>query len=400
MEKDVTIIGIDGGATKVSAWNVIYDEVTSGFALGEINVQKSYREIPGFIPDFKPVELSVQLKENEQNDIRPTKDEEQQAAVYVEACAQVVEEMVKRTGQSRILIGIGMPGIKTADKRGIAVVANGPRMLNYAEHLEGRLSIKRIELARPIAHIGSDADYCGIGENYAAEGAFRPINNGYYLGGGTGVADALKLDGKLLPFDQTKSWLAKSWEMKTESGISLEKFASAGGIQSLYAQQAGQSVEQLNQDGIYPLQIARMAADGDANARQTFKMVADSLSMLLFERITTLFAGWQGFFSFVNPNRAPLSDQHPYLGKLFDRLVIGQRLGELFDSPAGQEVLRAPVLEKLKHSIETSAILSDDAKAHYANLDKIVITSRLREAPALGAGIDAVLAAGWLNETV
>ncbi len=394
MEKDFIVIGIDGGATKVSAWNVRFDPDGSNFSLGDVNIQRSYRDIPGFIPDFTPVDLGTQLKEFEHNNIHPTADEEQQGAVYVEACAQVVEEIAARFQSSRVLIGIGMPGIKTADKRGIAVVANGPRMLHYARDLESRLTLKHIELVQPIAHIGSDADYCGIGENYAAQGAFRDVQNAYYLGGGTGVADALKLNGELLPFDQTKTWLAKSWEMKNASGISLEKFASAGGIQGIYANLAGKSVDELNQSGIYPLQIAEMAAGGDATAQETFRQVAESLSMLLFERITTLFAGWQEFFEFVNPNRAALTPEHPYLGQRFERMVIGQRLGELFDSAAGKQVLREPVIAQLQRLITESPVLDQTAKEHYAQMDHIVVTSRLREAPALGAGIDAVLSAG------
>lgn len=391
MSNDFITIGIDGGASKVSAWLVEKEKSGPGYRLGELHAEKSYKEIPGFLPGFKPVDIATQLKEFEQNAVRPTADEEQQAAVYIEACAEVVEMIAESTGNKKLLIGIGMPGIKTPDKRGIAVVANGPRMINYAKDLEQRLALKQLYLIRPVSHLGSDADYCGIGENYAAEGLFNDIQNGYYLGGGTGVADALKLKGELLPLDQTKSWLAKTWEMKNARGLSLERFASAGGIQSLYAQRCGTDVSELNAQGIYPLQIADKALnDGEEAARQTMEEVAENIAALLFERIITLHNGWQNTFTFVNPNRPELSAEHPYLGSIFERIIIGQRLGELFDSPAGEIIVRRPVLKELSRLIGASS-LPQTAKAHYADLEKILVTSRLREAPALGAGIDAIL---------
>jgi len=391
MSQDFFLIGIDGGATKVSAWQVVADDSAHGFRLGQLHAEKSYKEIPGFIEDFKPVAITTQLKEFEQKSIRPTADEEQQGAVYIEACAQVVETIAGRSGTKPLILGIGMPGIKTPDKRGIAVVANGPRMLNYAQNLEERLALKHLRLAQPVSHLGSDADYCGIGENYAADGLFSGVQNAYYLGGGTGVADALKLKGLLLPLDQTKTWLAKTWEMKNARGISLERFASAGGIQSLYAERCGKEISVLNEEGIYPLQIAELALNGsDQAARHTMEDVALNIADLLFERIVTLHSGWQNSFAFVNPNRPALSGNHPYLGGLFERIIIGQRLGQLFDSAAGSKTVRQPVLNRLDRLLAASA-LPQEAKRHYAKLDTIIVTSRLREAPALGAGIDAIL---------
>ena len=384
------LLGIDGGATKVSAYQVLVtDEQT--FTLGTAHAEKSYSEIPGHVSHFKPVDIPTQLKERDEGKINLTAEEKQQGAVYVEATAVVIEQLVEQTGNNQILIGIGMPGLKTPDQRGIEVVANGPRILNYASMLEERLALKKIGLVAPIHRIGSDADYCGIGENYSSDGLFRDVQNAYYLGGGTGVADALKLKGELVFFDQIKPWMAKSWEMKSDDGRSLERFASAGGIQALYAEFAGKEVAELNAQKIYPLQIAVLAANGDEAAGKTFDLVVKNLALLLFERITTLFAGWQGLFTFVNPNRPALSSEHPYKGLLFDRIILGQRLGELLDSPAGQKVLKAPLFEQLARHIQASPVLDERAKTHYAQPETFVVTSRLREAPALGAGIDAYL---------
>ncbi len=389
MNKDILIIGIDGGATKVSAWEVLYDESAGMFQLGKANAQRSYRDIPGYISNFRPVPVNEQLSQRDAHKVISTADEEQQETVYVEACAQVIEAITQETGKTLILAGLGMPGLKTEDKRGIAVVANGPRMLRYSDLLEERLQLSNIEFAAPIHHLGSDADYCGIGENYSPEGRFKDVQNAYYLGGGTGVADALKLNGKLIPFDQTKNWMAKSWEMKSPDGRSLERFASAGGIQSIYADLSGREKDTLDAEGLYPLQMAERIERDDPVAAQTFQLVVEQLAQLLYERISTLYAGWQGNFEFMNPNRPPLSSDHPFKGGVFQRIILGQRLGDLANSAHGRKYLFHPLLERLQQLIRESGALDTKAKTHYKDLGTILVTSLLREAPALGAGIDA-----------
>jgi predicted NBD/HSP70 family sugar kinase len=389
--KDILLIGIDGGATKVSGWQVIADEDTRTFKLGSLNSSKSYKEIPGFLADFKPVVVTDQLSERDIGNIGPTHAEEQQESVYVEACARVIEDLYKKNSGKKILLGIGMPGLKTEDRRGICVIANGPRMLHYSDRLEERLALKDIEFLTPLHHLGSDADYCGIGENYADDGLFRFVKNAYYLGGGTGVADAMKLNGELLPFDLIKDWLAKTWEMKSADGRSLERFTSVGGMQAVYAEISGKKISELNKRNIYPLQIVELAAKGDGAAQEMIELAAQNLSLLFFERITSLYTGSQGIFQFVNPNRSQLNKQHPYLKNVFDCIIIGQRLGELFETDFGKQVLRNPVIEKLSVLISNSEKLNNEAKEHYANLNNLIKTSKLREAPALGAGIDAYL---------
>ncbi len=391
MEKKTLLIGIDGGATKVSVWDIKFKKSSGTFSLGTANASILYREIHRYNPDFSPVDLPTQLKERDSEKIQTSVVEDEQAAVYVEACAQAVRAIVRKTTCSDILIGIGMPGLKTPDKRGIAVVANGPRMLHYADNLEKRLADMNIRLQAPISHLGSDADYCGIGENYAEDGKFRKVINAYYLGGGTGVADAMKLDGKLITFDNAKSWLAKTWEMKSAEGLPLERVTSVSGIQKTYAEIALKQVEDLNEKGIFPLQIAQFAKHGEKAALATFELVNRNLAQLIYERIETLSSGWSGIFGFVNPNRAKLNSNHEHLGKLFDRIIIGQRLGDLFDDRIGSEMVKKPILKLVNELIQNSAVLDEPVKKHYSNLELIIKTSQLREAPALGAGIDAFL---------
>lgn len=389
MNNDFLLIGLDGGATKISGWEIVKDPDNQVFSLGTLHAEKSYKEIPGYLPEFKPVDIKRQLEERDQERIMQTEDEIQQESVYVEACAQVVEQIVSSSGSRSIVLGLGMPGLKTENKRGIAVVANGPRMINYSDLLEKRLEMMNISMKHPVQHIGSDADYCGIGENFAAEGLFREVKNAYYLGGGTGVADAMKLKGELVPFDAAKEWIAKTWEMKNKEDKSLERFASAGGIQSIYSEHSGISVPALNQKQVFPLQMADLAAAGEKAALETFDRVAVNIADLLFERIVTLYAGWQKRFAFVNPNKPEPVTEHKYQGTLLERIIIGQRLGQLFDSANGARFLKKPVLQKLSERIEKDDHLKAEAKAHYNDVSALVFTSKLREAPAIGAGIDA-----------
>lgn len=395
MPEKFTLIGIDGGATKVSGWIVRIGGDERSFILSTAHSELGYAAIPGFINNFKPIPVTVQLQQREQKQIEVTPEEIQQGFTYTEACAQTIVNLARKGKNKPILVGIGMPGLKTEDRRGISALANGPRIINYATQIEERVKSQGIEFLAPVAHIGSDADYCGIGEAFARDGSFQKISFAYYLGGGTGAADALLLRKELVPFDQTKNWMAKTWEMKNESGISMEKYASASGLQFVYSQKSGIPVEELNLKKVFPPQIAQMAVKGTSAARQTYEDAVTNLSLLLFERITTLYAGWQALFGFVNPARTPLTKDHPYREEVFERIIIGQRLGDLLNSQAGEKILRAPLMQKLAALILDSPVLSPRAKEHYCTGKKlrsrILVPSKLREAPALGAGIDAFL---------
>ena len=384
------LIGIDGGATKISAY-LVEKTGNNTFVLSEISTKKNYSDIPGFIGNFSPLPLQRQLEDYKKNEFHLTDDEIQQGAVYVEACAQVIESIVRQTKCNNIIAGIGMPGLKTSGGKGIAVLANGPRMPQYVKELEERLSIGKVKFSQPIKRLGSDADYCGIGENYAENGFFGDVQNAYYIGLGTGAADALKINGSLLPFDQTKVWLAKTWEMKNKDGMSLESIVSARGIQKLYAKFSNKILELLDEEKIYADSIIQFAEQGDNNAQRVCKIFVETLSDLLLERIVTLYTGWKDIFSFVNPQRQPLAQNHPYINIRFEHIIIGQRVGTLMKDGLGREQLTIPLLKILQHKINTTPYLDKTAKAHYANIEKIITFSNLRAAPALGAAIDAVI---------
>ena len=66
-------------------------------------------------------------------------------------------------------------------------------------------------------------------------------------------------------------------------------------------------------------------------------------------------------------------------------------MGDLFSSHDAQIILKDALMGKLISLIETSAALNPRIKKQYSTLDEIITYSKLREAPALGAGVDAFL---------
>ncbi len=391
-EKNMILIGIDGGATKLSGWLVEFDRDTELFRQGTLHVEKRYRDYPGYKNDFIPVDLKTQLREMETG-IRIQPGEKKQAGVYKSAAVDVLVELLEDQKGKKGLVGIGMPGLKTKDLRGIAVIANGPRMPGFCDFLEKELKKERLELKAPVARIGSDADYCGLGEEYSVSGLFRDVANAYYLGGGTGVADAMKLNGKIVRFDEAGYWIAKAWEMKSSKGHSLEHYTSASGIQKIYSYYSGIPVQELNRNHIFPTQILEKAMNNEEAAYRTMKEVGEHLALLLFERILTVYSGWSDIFSFVNPARKKPVSGHEYRGILLDRIIIGQRLGDLLSQSPQKNFLRQDVerlLGEMIFNTNDSRLISHFLSGKKFRRD-LLQTSGLREAPALGAGIDAYL---------
>ena len=279
-----------------------------------------------------------------------------------------------------------MPGLKTADGRGIAVINNGPRIPDFLAELEEQLSVRGLTLAAPIAALGSDADYCGLGEEYAADGLFRDVQNAYYVGCGTGIADALKLRGRLVPFDMTQSWLGKAWQIPSALGPTFEQLVSIKSLNAVYAGLCGR-------DDTFP-EVA--AARGDSLATTWLDMAALALAELIFERLSTILRGRAAL-----PHRgdayARLSPDHDYAGTVLDRVIIGQRLGLIYADPAGYR----PFAHRLESGLAAFVAGADDQlRAAYlapashdvvpALRSGLLVASRLRAAPAIGAAVAAV----------
>ena len=386
--KRPVIIGVDGGGTKVTAG--IIEKQQDIFCLNKSYSNRYYLENPDFDFGFSPINMSIQLRELKANKIKPTSAEIAQGKSIINSFRDVILDL---NISSPVLIGIGMVGLKTPDKRGIGAMANGPRMPKFCAHLEQLLQDANIELKYPIRQLGSDADYCGIGEEYGDGGMFKDVQNAYYLGGGTGTADGLKLNGNLIPFDDAKSWIAKTWEIKNDQNISLEPYASVGGTQSLYSNYAKIPLRKLQQDSVYGDIIFSRALDNEEAALLTFSEVSNYMAKLIFERLETIYSGWQNRFEFLDPDHGNLEVNHPYQKTLLDRIIIGQRLGKLLDKSREPMLFWEPFQRDLYNNIEQSKTLTLEAKDHYLdgkNINQnLIMTSQLEHAPVLGAGIAA-----------
>jgi len=393
MFDDLLLVGVDGGATEVKA-HAVGCAGPGRFFLSGPQATRTYAQVAG----FTPVPLEVQLAQRDAGRIELTPQEAALGRLWVEQAAAAIAQVARAVGKTRVLVGIGMPGLKTPDGRGICVINNGPRIPDYLSQMEQILKESGLELVRPIAALGSDADYCGLGEEYAAEGLFRDVQNAYYLGGGTGLADALKLAGRLVPLDQARGWLLKSWQIPSALGPTFEQLVSMASINRIYASlraaagSGGPSTTQVD----YP---ECAAARGNALACGWLNAAALILAELLFERLLTVFCG-RPEVPHRGQHYAALQVQHPYRGLILERIVLGQWLGELF----GQAQLRPIFAEPLEAYLAAFIWHCGDRKLQQAYLDpeaqrpklrpQLLRASNLRAAPALGAAAAAACAAG------
>jgi len=387
---DFDLIGIDGGATEVKAHlvQVEGDAAKPVFRFGDIQAFRKYERIP----DFSPVPVQDQFNQRDENRIELTPSELEQGDLYIEATAEVVREIVSTVGTGHpVVIGMGMPGLKTPDGRGINVINHGPRMPSYLAMLEEKLKAAGIALSAPIDRLGSDADYCGIGEDNAEGGAFVGVDNAYYAGLGTGVADAMKIKGGLVTFDSAKEWIQKSWQMLCAFGVTFEKIVSAKSMNTFYASLMGREGDTLVQQGRFPQDEA---VRGSALAKYTMNTVAAILAELLFERLQTVACGRKAY-SWRGQAYVALTPDHPYKGTYLDRLVIGQRLGFVFSEDRYEEIFQKPLLGCLANLIKERG--DDGLKSRYlkgnAVIDGLVVGSKLRAAPAIGAAVAGYRAA-------
>jgi len=392
---DILLIGIDGGATEVKAHQVDWtgpkeagrveaaggppgDVCLGTFHLGRGAASRKYDSLP----DFMPVPVSDQFAQRETGRICLTDCERRQGCQWIDAAVDAVDEVCTQTARRRTLIGMGMPGLKTADGRGIEVINNGPRIPDFLPHFETRLANCGIELAAPVAALGSDADYCGLGEMHAESGLLRDIENAYYAGAGTGVADAMVLAGRLVPFDAAKPWIQKAWQFPSAVGPTFEKLISASSLNTLYHGLAPNRTEAFPESD---------AAAGHPLALATLQMAAGVLSELLFERLWTIARG-RATLAHRGAAYLALKEKHPYSGTMLERLILGQRLGAVFADQRYQAVFADPLRACLAAMIRASG----DGELIARTLDHenlklgFLLGSTLRAAPAIGAAVAAV----------
>ena len=120
-------------------------------ALGPASASFLYDRARG----FRPVPMPPQLLAFQKGAIRPGGLEGAQARLWLESSARAIASVAEEAGKTRARIGICMPGLKTADGRGIAVMRRGPRIPDYLDRLEALLAEGGLTLERPIARVST-----------------------------------------------------------------------------------------------------------------------------------------------------------------------------------------------------------------------------------------------------
>lgn len=379
------LIGVDGGATEVKAHAVAqvggdHSEARS-YELRSESAARCYTRVDG----FEPLPIDEQLAQRDAGRIALGEAERAQGDLWVVAAAEAIAEVARLAGADSLLVGVGMPGLKTEDGRGIAAINNGPRIPDYLDELTVALHELGVKLAAPLPALQSDADCCGIGEEHAADGLFRGVPHAYYVGCGTGIADALKLRSALVPFDRARSWLLKAWQFDSALGPTFEQLVATRALNEVATRLSGNDA--------FP-EVA--AAAGDPVATAWLDTAALVLAELICERLTTIKSGRAAL-----PHRgaayAELDSQHAYLGTILERVVVGQRVGQIYADARYHAFFAANVNRYLAAMINATgdavlcgACLANDGGALRPDL---LVASKLRAAPALGAAIVAARAA-------
>jgi hypothetical protein len=194
------------------------------------------------------------------------------ADAWLTATAELVE---RAADGASVRVGMGMPGRKTADGRGIASALHGPVDPQFLERLEADLVRRGVQLARPIAGLFDDGLLGAAGELVGAGGVLGGAHTAYALGGGTGLAEAFVFDGRPVVFEGAPVVLERAYRI-AHDGRSFEERVSVRGLNARFAALGG--------DGAPEDAFER----GDERARVLFGEVFADLAALVEERERTL----------------------------------------------------------------------------------------------------------------
>jgi len=292
----VFLLGIDGGATKVLAQICEFDPKTSLITTNGKHIEYSYHESNNFEPTFKPTKLLQQQKEAKKNKYKFSKDEIKQSSSIIDTIIKIILSSVKNNKTSHV--GLCFPGIKTANCDGISIMANGPRSIDMLSQLNQKIKSK-LDHRLLIKTIYDDSECCVIGETKSSTGKLKNCNNAIYIGGGTGIADGLILNNKLIDL-KNHSGIKRSWELVMPEGETVEQCLSLGGMLSKWNKKKKSSDKSI-------LSFFEHAASGDNIANGILEKAVNAFALLINDRTDY----------FYSQNVKP------------EKIVVGQRLGHL-----------------------------------------------------------------------
>lgn len=333
-------IGVDGGATKFALHRIEVDARGSLVTVGG-GLERAWP----IEPDTDVVDLARQRAELDAGQLVLRAHEEACSRAWPRVLAHALAELA---AGAPIVLGICMPGRKCSARRGVVVMANGPRLPRFADDLERELESAGVTLAQPLVRLESDGQAAGWGEELAEHGHFAEVRDAVLVGLGTGLAEAVKLAGRHLSAAEIEALhspaharslvslapeLLLPWEDPRQS---VEGAASLGGMQRAFAERA--------RGGAW-LTAAR---GGDGLARELLRRGAVALASFLVERVQALEA----------------------TGAREVRVVLGQRAALL----EGDQELTSCWGLPLREELERGGVASGALRV-----------SELRAAPAIGA---------------
>lgn len=362
----VLLVGVDGGASGVRAWAVRVrgERGRVAFETEGAPAERTYAGTGG----FAPVALDVQLAQRD----APQLDDAERAAARerIHCCAGAIVELARRLSARRLLVGACMPGLKTADGRGIAVLRHGPRQPALASEIEASLVREGLELAHPIARLLSDGEASAIGEDVGVGGALRDVETGAYIGGGTGISEAFKIAGQVIGMDALAPHFKKAWELRDAHGRSFEDRLSMSALNAAWSELRGHTRASLT--------IEEAARHGDPAAREVLSGAAIALAELCVSRARSI-------------ADVEIDEGEPRTRLLLERIVIGQQLGKLCADARLDPWLRARASAEFRARI-APGVGETLARRYLALPGERFVASTLRAAPAIGAAVSAFAA--------
>ncbi len=321
MSQEKIYIGMDGGASKLLVQSIKIKENSNYASMGDYYQEISYNNFEGWNKDFKPTEIKTQKIISKKKKIIIPKEEKNQGSIIVDTITKCYYNAIEDIGP---VSGVGLcfPGIKTSNMMGTIIMANGPRIPDFCHRL--------LEKGIPINILYNDSDCCVIGEHRWQNGSLKNVVHAIYIGGGTGIADGLIINGQVVNFNLDSN-LKKSWELILPSGKTVESALSPKFIIENYNMiNPKNPVNNLNE-------IILEADNNNPHAKEIVEDAVIALHFLIKNRLKYI---------------------KGKTGKNCQKIVIGQRLGIALSLKNGRNSFMKNILSK----IDVPLLISNERK--------------------------------------
>ncbi|MCA9791630.1 MAG: ROK family protein [Candidatus Eremiobacteraeota bacterium] len=173
------------------------------FRLGDIRSEREFKP-------FSPPPREQQLQHSARSQA-----EQKAARERVECIAETILECRARLPDTQVLLAVAAPGLKNEARDSIVVSVNGPRITGLPSLLEELTGLS-------CGPLGDDSVMAALAEQVAPGGQLRDVSNAYYVGPGTGLAEAVLQSGRWL----SSGTYSRAWELGLEAGLRAQAWVS------------------------------------------------------------------------------------------------------------------------------------------------------------------------------